>query len=179
MAELLTLARPYAKAAFSYASEQGATDNWSKVLQMLSAMVQDEAFSAYLNRPELTAEQQVNVIVGTTSDSLQSKSVANFLTLLAENDRLSLLPEIALEFEQLKAQNQNQTDVVIESAFPLTEAQKQLLVDRLAKRFNSSINATVEVNPALIAGVVIRAGDQVIDDSARNKLEKMRTSLTA
>lgn len=179
MAELLTLARPYAKAAFSYASEQGATENWSKVLQMLSAMVQDDAFSAYLDRPELTAEQQVKVIVGTTSDSLQSKSVENFLTLLAENDRLSLLPEIALEFEQLKAQNQNQTDVVIESAFPITEAQKQLLVDRLSKRFNSNIDATVIVNPALIAGVVIRAGDQVIDDSARNKLEKMRTRLTA
>lgn len=179
MAELLTLARPYAKAAFSYASEQGATENWSKALSMLSAMVQDKAFSAYLNRPELTAEQQVNAVVAAMSDSLQSKSVSNFLTLLAENDRLSLLPEIEIEFEQLKAQNQNQTDVVIESAFELTEAQKQLLVDRLAKRFNSEINARVEVNAALIAGVVIRAGDQVIDDSARNKLENMRTRLTA
>lgn len=178
MAELLTLARPYAKAAFGYASEQGMADNWSTVLQLLSAMVQDEAFSAYLNRPELTPEQQVKIIVGTNT-ALQDQSVSNFITLLAQNDRLNLLPEIALEFEQLKAQNQNQTDVTIESAFPLTDEQKQLLVDRLSKRFNSSIDATVTVNPALIAGVVIRAGDQVIDDSAQAKLEKMRTRLTA
>lgn len=178
MAELLTLARPYAKAAFNYAAEQGTADNWSKVLQLLSAMVQDDAFSAYLGRPELTPEQQVQVIVGTDA-SLGEKSVQNFLTLLAQNGRLSLLPEIALEFEQLKAQNQNQIDVVIESAFPLTDAQKQMLVDRLAKRYNSAINASVEVNPALIGGVVIRAGDQVIDDSVLNKLEKMRTRLTA
>jgi len=178
MAELLTLARPYAKAAFGYASEQGMADNWSTVLQLLSAMVQDEAFSAYLNRPELTPEQQVKIIVETNT-ALQDQSVSNFITLLAQNDRLNLLPEIALEFEQLKAQNQNQTDVTIESAFPLTDEQKQLLVDRLSKRFNSSIDATVTVNPALIAGVVIRAGDQVIDDSAQAKLEKMRTRLTA
>ncbi|TEU26906.1 F0F1 ATP synthase subunit delta [Alkanindiges illinoisensis] len=178
MAELLTLARPYAKAAFGYASEQGMADNWSTVLQLLSAMVQDEAFSAYLNRPELTPEQQVKIIVDTNT-ALQDQSVSNFITLLAQNDRLNLLPEIALEFEQLKAQNQNQTDVTIESAFPLTDEQKQLLVDRLSKRFNSSIDATVTVNPALIAGVVIRAGDQVIDDSAQAKLEKMRTRLTA
>lgn len=178
MAELLTLARPYAKAAFGYASEQGMADNWSTVLQLLSAMVQDEAFSAYLNRPELTPEQQVKIIVDTNT-ALQDQSVSNFITLLAQNDRLNLLPEIALEFEQLKAQNQNQTDVTIESAFPLTDEQKQLLVDRLSKRFNSSIDATVVVNPALIAGVVIRAGDQVIDDSAQAKLEKMRTRLTA
>jgi F-type H+-transporting ATPase subunit delta len=178
MAELLTLARPYAKAAFGYASEQGVADNWSTVLQLLGAMVQDEAFSAYLNRPELTPEQQVKIIVDTNS-ALQDQSVSNFITLLAHNDRLSLLPEIALEFEQLKAQNQNQADVTIESAFALTDEQKQLLVDRLSKRFNSSIDATVTVNPDLIAGVVIRAGDQVIDDSAKAKLEKMRTRLTA
>lgn len=178
MAEFLTLARPYAKAAFGYASEQGVADNWSTVLQLLSAMVQDEAFSAYLNRPELTPEQQVKIIVDTNS-GLQDQSVSNFITLLAQNDRLSLLPEIALEFEQLKAQNQNQTDITIESAFALTDEQKQLLIDRLSKRFNSSIDATVTVNPALIAGVVIRVGDQVIDDSAKAKLEKMRTRLTA
>ncbi len=179
MAELLTLARPYAKAAFGYATEQGATEHWSKTLQLLSVLVQDAEFSACLNRPELTPEQQVTLLAGATTDNLQSKAVANFLTLLAQNGRLTLLPEIAVEFEQLKAKNQNQIDVVIESAFALTEVQKQLLIDRLEKRFKSEVIATIEVNPALIAGVVIRAGDQVIDDSALGKLEKMRTSLTA
>ncbi|KAF7276048.1 hypothetical protein GWI33_010975 [Rhynchophorus ferrugineus] len=83
------------------------------------------------------------------------------------------------EYELLKAQGNNAVDVVIESAFPLTAAQEQLLIEALKKRLNKTINATVEVNPDLIAGVVIRAGDQVIDDSALNKLEKMRTRLLA
>ena len=98
---------------------------------------------------------------------------------LAENGRLSLLPEIAAGYEQLKSQNNNTVDVVIESAFPLTSVQEQILAQALEKRFAAAVNVSVEVNPALIAGVVIRAGDQVIDDSALNKLEKMRTRLLA
>ena len=105
--------------------------------------------------------------------------MSNFLTLLAENDRLALLPEIAEEYEQLKSQNNNTVDVVIESAFPLTSVQEQLLEHALEKKFEAAVNVSVEVKPELIAGVVIRAGDQVIDDSALNKLEKMRTRLLA
>ena len=179
MAELLTLARPYAKAAFAYASEQGALDLWSNALQMLTATVQDEAFSAYINRPELTPAEKVQTFVQVLGAEQTSVAISNFLTLLADNNRLALLPEISAEYELLKAQNKNTLEVVIESAQPLTTVQEQLLVDRLEKRFDAAVHATVEVNPALIAGVVIRAGDQVIDDSARNKLEKMRTRLLA
>lgn len=178
MAELLTLARPYAKAAFAYASEQNATDAWSNALQLLSAAVQDEAFSAYLNRPELTPAEQVGLFAKVLGNE-QTEAVSNFLTLLADNGRLALLPEIDTEFEQLKSQNNNTVDVVIESAFPLDSVQEQKLAHALEKRLNSTVKITVEVNPALIAGVVIRAGDQVIDDSALSKLEKMRTRLLA
>ena len=178
MAELLTLARPYAKAAFAYASEQNAIDNWSAALQLLSATVQDGAFSAYLNRPELTPTEQVSVFAKVLGEQ-PSTAVSNFLTLLADNGRLTLLPEIEAEFEQLKSQNNNVVDVVIESAFELAPEQQQKLAQALEKRLNSAVNVSVEVNPALIAGVVIRAGDQVIDDSALNKLEKMRTRLLA
>ena len=178
MAELLTLARPYAKAAFAYASEQNAIDNWSAALQLLSATVQDGAFSAYLNRPELTPAEQVSVFAKVLGEQ-QSTAVSNFLTLLADNGRLALLPEIEAEFEQLKSQNNQVVDVVIESAFPLTSVQEQLLTHALEKKFDAAVNVSVEVKPELIAGVVIRAGDQVIDDSARNKLEKMRTRLLA
>ncbi len=178
MAELLTLARPYAKAAFAYASEQGTADYWSTALNLLSAAVQDEAFSAYLNRPELTPAEQVSIFAKVLGED-QTAAVSNFLTLLAENNRLALLPEIQAEYEQLKSQNNNNVDVVIESAFPLSAEQEQVLKAALEKRFNSTVSIAVEVNPALIAGVVIRAGDQVIDDSALNKLEKMRTRLLA
>ena len=178
MAEFLTLARPYAKAAFAFASEQGATDNWSNVLQVLSAAVQDEAFSAYLSRPELTPVEQVSLFAKVLGED-QTAAVSNFLTLLAENNRLALLPEIETEYELLKSQNNNVVDVVIESALPMNAEQEQLLKAALEKRFNAQVEVKVEVNPALIAGVVIRAGDQVIDDSALNKLEKMRTRLLA
>ena len=178
MAELLTLARPYAKAAFAYASEQGATDNWSTALNLLSAAVQDEAFSAYLNRPELTPAEQVSIFAKVLGE-YQTAAVSNFLTLLAENNRLALLPEIQAEYEQLKSQNNNSLEVEIESAFPMDARQEHILAHALEKRFNRTVHVTVNVNPALIAGVVIRAGDQVIDDSALNKLEKMRTRLLA
>ena len=178
MAEFLTLARPYAKAAFAYASEQNATDAWSNVLQLLSAAVQDEAFSAYLNRPELTPAEQVALFAKVLGNE-QTVAVSNFLTLLADNGRLALLPEIDTEFEQLKSQNNKTVDVVIESAFPLDSVQEQKLAHALEKRLNSAVKVTVEVNPALIAGVVIRAGDQVIDDSVLSKLDKMRTRLLA
>ena len=178
MAEFLTLARPYAKAAFAYASEQNATDAWSNALQLLSAAVQDEAFSAYLNRPELTPAEQVGLFAKVLGNE-QTAAVSNFLTLLADNGRLALLPEIETEYEQLKSQNNKTVDVVIESAFPLDSVQEQKLAHALEKRFDSAVKVTVEVNPALIAGVVIRAGDQVIDDSALSKLEKMRTRLLA
>ncbi|MCJ8145397.1 F0F1 ATP synthase subunit delta [Acinetobacter sp. A3.8] len=179
MAELLTLARPYAKAAFAYASEQNAADSWSSVLSTLSTTVQDEAFSAYINRPELTPAEKVKAFIQITGTEQTSVAVSNFITLLAENDRLVLLPEISAEYELLKAQGNNALDVVIESAFPLSTEQQQLLAERLQQRYNKTVNVTVQQNPSLIAGVVIRAGDQVIDDSALNKLEKMRTRLLA
>ena len=91
------------------------------------------------------------------------------------NDRLVLLPEIAAEYELLKSQNNNTLEVEIESAFPIDATQEHILAHALEKRFNRTVHVTVSVNPALIAGVVIHAGDQVIDDSALNKLEKMRT----
>ena len=115
MAERLTLARPYAKAAFAYASEQNATDTWSNALQLLSAAVQDEAFSAYLNRPELTPAEQVGLFTKVLGED-QSAALSNFLTLLAENDRIILLPEIATEYEQLKSQNNNSLEVEITSS---------------------------------------------------------------
>ena len=103
------------------------------MLQVLSAAVQDEAFSAYLNRPELTPAEQVSVFAKVLGEN-QTQEVSNFLTLLADNDRLALLPEIETEYELLKSQNNNTVDVVIESAFPVTSVQEQLLVQALEKK---------------------------------------------
>ncbi len=186
MAELSTLARPYAKAAFAYAQEQGLGANgvqaWSIALHNASAVVLDQTFDDYLKRPTLSATQRVQAILGVLKGELTGQIEAgftNFLTQLAEHDRLSLLPAVSAEFELQKAQGLNETEVIIESAFALTAEQQQLLNDRLASHFGSKISSQVEIKPELIAGVVIRAGDQVIDDSVLGKLAKLRTSLLA
>ena len=178
MAELATLARPYAKAAFDYA--QGADDinDWANALNLSSPFVQDQMFSAYLSSPALTAVDQVTAVAN-AMDNKVNQPFRNFLTQLAEHGRLSLLPEIQRQFELLKAEGLNETDVVIESAYPLSQSQELLLATRLEKRFGTKINSIVVVRPELIGGVIIRAGDQVIDDSALGKLEKMRIRLSA
>lgn len=185
MAELSTLARPYAKAAFAFAAEQQDPANgieaWSSALANASAVVQDQKFADYVARPTLTYQQQVQAVVVVLAEQLGKVGAGfrNFLTQLAEHDRLSLLPAVSAEFELQKAKGLHETDVVIESAFALSAEQQTALTDRLAIRFGTKINAQVEIKPELIAGVVIRAGDQVIDDSVLGKLEKLRTSLLA
>jgi F-type H+-transporting ATPase subunit delta len=185
MAELSTLARPYAKAAFAHAVEQQdpaqGVEAWSKALANASAVVQDQNFAEYMARPTLTYQQQVQAVTTVLTEQLGQigAGFSNFLSQLAEHDRLSLLPYVSAEFELQKAQGMHETDVVIESAFALSTEQEKALTDRLAVRFGTKINSKVEIKPELIAGVVIRAGDQVIDDSVLGKLGKLRTSLLA
>jgi F-type H+-transporting ATPase subunit delta len=178
MAELATFARPYAKAAFDFAQEANHVGAWSNVLGLSGAIMQDTAFAAYLSQPSLTQKQQVQALA-TAMDNKINAQFRNFLTQLAEHHRLSLLPEIFVEFEQLRAKGLGETDAVIESAFPLSQSQELLLTTQLEKRLGTKINLTVTIRPELIGGVIIRAGDQVIDDSALGKLEKMRTRLLA
>lgn len=178
MAELATLARPYAKAAFDFAQEANHVGAWSSVLSLSSAIVQDASFAAYLSQPELTEVQQVTALSAAMDNKINGP-FKNFLMQLAEHNRLSMLPEISAEFEQLRAKGLGETDVVVESAFPLSQSQELLLTTRLEKRFATKVNLTVTVRPELIGGVIIRAGDQVIDDSALGKLEKMRNRLLA
>lgn len=178
MAELATLARPYAKAAFDYAVAESSPAAWGNALKAVLDVMLDPAFAAYLNRPILTAQQKVEAIVAATAVKF-STAFRNFLALLAENDRLELIEAIATEFALLRSEQSGETDVVIESAYPLSQSQELLIATRLEKRYGSKVNTTVVVRPELIGGVIIRAGDQVIDDSALGKLEKMRIRLSA
>jgi len=181
MAELATLARPYAKAAFDYAAEHNAVATWSKLLDIASAMLQDRTFADYIKQPNQSPADRVKTLVNTLSgnNDLRNAGLANFLSLLSQNNRLALLPQIQQQFELLKAQGLNETDVVIESAYPLSQSQELLIATRLEQRLGTKVNSSVIVRPELIGGVIIRAGDQVIDDSALGKLEKMRIRLSA
>ena len=200
MADLSTLARPYAKAAFDYAKEHHAINEWQDYLNVMNAIVSDKAFADYINNPAVAAQAKVatlkdlynqsspedsNTVFKTLSTAIEggaqadSNAFVNFLTQLAEQDRLALLPSINERFGLLKAADAKEVHAYVTSAYPLTQVQEQLIEHRLATSLGAKVVLHVDVDPALIAGVTIKVGDKVIDDSVRGKLKQLKTQLTA
>nr|WP_312277081.1 F0F1 ATP synthase subunit delta [Moraxella sp. CTOTU46711] len=200
MADLSTLARPYAKAAFDYAKEHHAVNEWQDYLNVMNAIVSDKAFADYINNPAVAAQAKVatlkdlynqsssedsNTVFKTLSTAIEggaqadSNAFVNFLTQLAEQDRLALLPSINERFGLLKAADAKEVHAYVTSAYPLTQVQEQLIEHRLATSLGAKVVLHVNVDPALIAGVTIKVGDKVIDDSVRGKLKQLKTQLTA
>lgn len=181
MAEVTTLARPYAKAAFDFANDAGNAGKvaqWQEYLIFSASLMKDEAFNQYIRQPSMTQSDKLDALVKISNDSFPT-DYKNFLAQLAENDRLALLPAIADEFDVLKSQAQQELKAEVESAFELSPAEIALLEAGLEKRFGQKVQLTSSVNAELIAGVVIRVGDQIIDDSALAKLKQLKTKLTA
>lgn len=200
MADLSTLARPYAKAAFDYAKEHHAINEWQDYLNVMNAIVSDKAFADYINNPAVAAQAKVatlkdlynqispedsNTVFKTLSTAIEggaqadSNAFVNFLTQLAERNRLALLPSINERFGLLKAADAKEVHAYVTSAYPLTQVQEQLIEHRLATSLGAKVVLHVNVDPALIAGVTIKVGDKVIDDSVRGKLKQLKTQLTA
>jgi len=178
MAELTTVARPYAKAAFEYANAESKLELalWSTQLTLAAAIVQDADFARYLSRPSMTVAEQETALFAACGGEL-SAGVRNFLSLVAANKRLMALPAIAELYEILKAQAENTADVTVTSAFALSDEQEDALAKQLAEKLGARINIRTEVDAALIGGVIIRTGDLVIDASVRGKLAKLSATL--
>lgn len=176
MAELTTLARPYAKAVFAEASEKGALDAWSADLALLAACVADADMAKVLVHPSLTAQQQAQALTDVCGDKL-NEAAKNLVAVLAENKRLMLVPEIAALYEELKAQLQNTVDVVVTSAFGLSNEQADKLAQALKAKLQCDVRLTSEVDESLIGGAIIRAGDLVIDGSVTGKLSKLAEAM--
>ena len=176
MAELTTLARPYAKAVFAEASEKGALDAWSADLALLAACVADADMAKVLVHPSLTAQQQAQALTDVCGDKL-NEAAKNLVAVLAENKRLMLVPEIAALYEELKAQLQNTVDVVVTSAFELGNEQADKLAQALKAKLQCDVRLTSEVDESLIGGAIIRAGDLVIDGSVTGKLSKLAEAM--
>ena len=177
MAELTTVARPYAKAAFEYAqSDKLELAIWSSQLGLAAAVLQDADFARYLSRPSMTVAEQKTALFAACGGEL-SAGVHNFLSLVAANKRLAALPAIADLFEELKARAENTADILVTSAYALTEAQQGEMAKQLADKLGQRINIRSEVDASLIGGVVIRSGDMVIDASVRGKLAKLSATL--
>jgi F-type H+-transporting ATPase subunit delta len=171
-----TLARPYAKAAFEFASKAGRIDAWSGMLSLAAVAVEVRQVAELLKNPRLTSESKVQTLVQLLGNDVD-EAFRNFVSTLGDNDRLDVLPTIRELFEDLKAEAEKTLDVEVQTAYELTPAQLQTLAAALSKRLDRTVNPQQVVNPALIGGVVIRAGDVVVDGSVRGKLSQLAESL--
>ncbi len=178
MAELTTVARPYAKAAFQYADENGSLAEWSDMLGFAAAVSQDRDFQRYISDSKTTAEDQAKAFLNVGSDKL-NEAGKNFISLLARNKRLGALGEIHNLFEQLKSEKEMSVDVEVTSAFALSDDQANKLAEALKRKLDREVNLTSTEDKSLIGGVVIRAGDLVLDSSVRGKLAKLAETLNS
>jgi F-type H+-transporting ATPase subunit delta len=177
MADRLTIARPYARAAFEEARQNGGLAPWSEALQAAAMVVKDPRVANLLDNPRVTAEQLAGLVDGIAAAPLGEQG-ANFVRTLAHNHRLGYLPEIAELFALLKDDAEGVEDVTLTSAAPLDEAQRRKLSAALERRLRRRVRLHCELDPALIGGAVLRAGDLVIDGSLRTRLERIAYELT-
>ncbi|MGE0798330.1 MAG: F0F1 ATP synthase subunit delta [Lautropia sp.] len=175
MAESLTIARPYADAAFKRAVETNGLAAWSAAIAQLAAVTQTAEARQLIADPALDSGRIADAIADVARLDGEPR---NFVKLLAQNDRLSVLPEIASQFEVLKSRHEQVLDVEVQSAFALTEKQVSDIVATLETRYGRKIKATTTVDPELIGGVAIRVGDEVIDASVRGKLAQLAATLS-
>lgn len=184
MADHTTVARPYASALFQVARERGELAQWSAALSVLSAALADEGLQAWLDSPRLTDGERTAFVleIATAADPVAGKVLsaeqgANFLKLLAENDRLTVLPEIAALFEAHRHKEENTMDVTMVAASEVDESTQAAITSALEARLGRTVRLSVNVDPALLGGAVIRADDLVIDASLKSRLAKLATSL--
>ena len=179
MAELATIARPYAEALFKAAGDNGAA--LKEQVLSLAQLAADAGLRQFADNPRVATAQVFDLIVGITLQkgvSLDSR-VANLLSSVLDNGRLAALPEIASQFQALFNASSGVSDARIQSAFPIDGAQLADTVTALEKRFARKLNATVEIAPELIGGIRVTVGDEVLDTSVRARLEQMKVALIA
>ncbi|HRN62507.1 MAG TPA: F0F1 ATP synthase subunit delta [Luteimonas sp.] len=173
MSQALTLARPYARAAFGLAKDAGAFAAWSDALGFAARVAADPQAATLLGHPALTREQAVELL----SSDAASTTFRDFLALLADNRRLALLPEIAGMYEELRAEAEHVVKATVTSATALPAGELDGIKAALKKRFGRDVQLETAVDESLIGGAVIAAGDVVIDGSLRGKLSRLQTAL--
>jgi len=186
MAEIATIARPYAEALFK---AQGVADRaaLANELQALAAVAADPEMRSFADNPKVTSGQVFDLLTSiasrdtgaTTGGAALSEPARNLLRTVIDNGRLAALPEIASQYHQLVNGQSGTSDALIESAFPIEGPQLSDVVRSLEKRFARRLDARVVVAPALIGGIRVVVGDEVLDTSVRARLEQMRVALTA
>lgn len=175
MAQTL-IARPYARAAFEHARDKDALAAWSESLELLAALAADGRVAAIIADPRLPRARRGEALLTFAGDRL-AEGVANLIRLLAENGRLPTIGEVAHEFERLRADAENRVDAQVIAAHELDDGQQQQLVQALTRRLKREVRLEQSVDEELIGGVIVRAGDLVIDASVRGRLQRLANRL--
>ena len=175
MSELTTVARPYAKAAFDFALEQGALDKWSDMLEFAAVVAKDETVASFLSS-SATVGKTAEVFIGVCGDELDDNA-KNFVKVLAENERLPALSAVSELYQTFRAEYEKEVEVDVTSAVKLLKAQQTELSKALEQRLQRKIKLNCSVDKSIIGGLVIEAGDTVIDGTLRGKLDRLATAL--
>ena len=179
MAEAITLARPYAKAVFGLAKEAGDFAGWSDALGKLAAVVESPAIAGLIDSPKLAADELVSTVVEVASKlgGEFGEKAQNLVRLLAANNRLGVVTDIAAQYEVLRNNAENTVEAEVRSAVQPTESQIEAIRKGLEKKLGRDVKVNVAVDESLLGGALIRAGDLVIDGTVKTKLARLGSAL--
>ncbi|MGZ8189135.1 MAG: F0F1 ATP synthase subunit delta [Methylosarcina sp.] len=176
MSELATLARPYASAVFKRAKETGATSKWAESLAFIEAVLTNQDVSKIVDNPNVSNERKSALMLELCGEKMDPE-VGNFLQLLVHNKRLGLISSITRLYEKLKAQDEGYIEADVFTAYALTKEAKTQFASSLEKKLGKKVHMKAAVDKTLIGGVLVRAGDKVIDGSIRGQLKQMQKTL--
>ena len=176
MAEAITVARPYAVAAWRHAEVEGNTDLWAEMLVFMANVVSDETMSRIVGDPRVGEERLSQLMLDICGGRI-NETAESFIRLLVDNGKLSLLPEISSVFTQLKSEAGGAVDATLLTAFPVNAKFEQAISAAMQKKLNREVNFKTEEDKSLLGGVVIRVGDMVIDASVKGQIESLASQL--
>ena len=176
MADYTTVARPYARAVYQQAIETSSVDGWGEALALMAAIVNDAQMRSMLDNPQISGEQQAELMLKVTADKLNAQQ-QNLIKLMAENGRLKALPEVAAQFEVFRAEAEGKVDAEVTSAFALSKEQEDSIIKTLKAKLGREVTIKTTIDESLIGGVIIKAGDTIIDGSMKSQLESLALTL--
>jgi len=177
MSELTTAARPYARAAFEMAEKAGSLTEWSSTLGFMSAIASNDDVKELLSKPEMAKQAGATAFVELCDGKLND-GAKNLVEMLAENDRLSLIPEISVLFETLKDEAEGSVEALVSTAKELSDDEQNAISSALKKRLGRDVKLKISLDESLLGGAIIQAGDLVIDGSLKGRLDKMTTVMS-